>query len=365
MVAVKGSIDQILDDLKAKFPALGVDVPNFGEVLSSLLETLQLSSKKSFTFLLVGRTGVGKSSTINSLMGCEVALTNDFEPETIEVTPFTTEVNGIAFTVVDTPGLCDALSEENDQLYLMEMRVQAKKHQIDLMWFVTPLDEPRVRRDELDGLRLISESFGSEIWNHSVIIFTCADKVDPAKFSETLKKRTQLIRQSISKFSEVDVTAIPAVAVTNVQEATPDGKKWLGELYVQVLSRITSRGALPFFLATAERVALTVPNQGNTNNRDARKNTKTNHGGNSDQGSSKSSAGTSSQKTNSTDTGNGGKKIDLDEEQKERVRRIIDASIIPGLATLGATVGGAFGPVGAAIGGALGAAVGLVAWLWK
>lgn len=331
-----------LEELKAKLPALGAEFPKFGEVLTSLLETLQISSKKKFAFLLVGRTGVGKSSTINTLMGCEVAPTADFEPETMDVKPYETEINGIQFTVINTPGLCDSLSEENDQVYLEMMRSKAK--QVDLMWFVTPLNEFRVRRDELYGLRLITEAFGLEVWKHSIIVFTCADLVNELKYQETLEKRTELIRKAIADCIRNEANDIPAVAVTNLRETTPDGKKWLGELYIKVLTRISERSALPFFLATANRVT-TV-----TNSTQNLEDTNYNFGSN--------------QEPNWRFYGAGSiPKIELDDLLKKEVKKVINASIIPGLAVAGAGLGLPFGAVGAAIGGAIGAAIGLIAWL--
>ena len=323
-MADKESIDQILESLKSKFPTLAADVPGFTEVKTSVLETLQLSSKKSFTFLLVGRTGVGKSSTINSLMGQEVALVNDFEPETCTVEPYTTKINGIEFTVIDTPGLCDSSLKEKDREYLKLMKSKAKT--VDLMWFVTPLDESRVRSDELSGLQLISEAFGSEIWNHSIIVFTCADKVDATKFSETLQTRTQLLQREIQKLTDANADSIPSVAVTNRQETTPDGKKWLGELYVQALSRITSRGALPFFLATANRVGSTHFGE-NTSSHSEKRKTKT--------GTAREEEREATDRKGKDSKNATGQKIGLDDDQKERVRKVIDARIIPGLATLG------------------------------
>jgi predicted GTPase len=57
---------KIVDDIKKKFES-GKDFlsSSFGELLISLIENLQLSRDKKFVFLLVGRTGVGKSSTVN------------------------------------------------------------------------------------------------------------------------------------------------------------------------------------------------------------------------------------------------------------------------------------------------------------
>lgn len=333
---------KILEELKEKIPDFSAGFPKFGEILTSLLETLQISSKKKFTFLLVGRTGVGKSSTINTLMGCEVASTSDFEAETMDVKPYETEINGIQFTVIDTPGLCDSLSEENDQVYLEMMRSKAK--QVDLMWFVTPLNESRVRRDELHGLMLITEAFGLEVWKHSIIVFTCADLVNESKYQETLEKRGELIRKAIASYINSEANNIPFVAVTNLRETTPDGKKWLGELYVKVLTRISERGALPFFLATANRVTTATNSTQNLEN--------ANYHSSSNKDPNWRFYGVDSIP-----------KIELDDLLTKEVKKVINASIIPGLAVAGAGLGLPFGPVGAAIGGAIGVAVGLMAWL--
>ncbi|MFM6622607.1 MAG: GTPase, partial [Dolichospermum sp.] len=52
-----------------------------------------------------GRTGAGKSSTVNSLMGKTVAPAGDYEPTTMEAKNYESEIAGVKFTVIDTPGL--------------------------------------------------------------------------------------------------------------------------------------------------------------------------------------------------------------------------------------------------------------------
>ena len=75
--------------------------------LSSLIEKFKLAQNKKFVFLLVGRTGVGKSSTVNSLMGEKIAQVGDYEATTMAVKAYDRKINDVNFTVFDTPGLCD------------------------------------------------------------------------------------------------------------------------------------------------------------------------------------------------------------------------------------------------------------------
>lgn len=331
----KGS-QSMIENVKATVEKFQKDLGSLTELLQSIAETFNVSRDQKFTILLLGRTGVGKSSTVNSLLGMEVALTDPFEPATMEVKLYEHESNGIHFTVVDTPGLCDDLEESGNNEEYLEL-IRSEVDRIDLIWFVSPLDETRVRSDEKRGIQLISEAFGSSLWEYSIIIFTFADKVDVADYQERLQRRTDLIRKEIAKCADDDaiVEAIPSVAVSNKHEATPDGKKWLGELYTTVFVRMAERGALPFLLATANRVKKN-PNWKFHREFDAES------------------------IPNSTISN----LIDLDEMQKALLKKKL-VEYVPALATAGIGVGSAFGPVGAAIGGAIGAGIGLVAAIFS
>ncbi|MBX9255469.1 50S ribosome-binding GTPase [Desmonostoc muscorum CCALA 125] len=222
--------------------------------IEDIIEKLQAQRGNKFVFLLAGRTGVGKSSTVNSLMGKEIATVGDYEPTTMDIKPYDSDINGINFTIVDTPGLCDDIEEEgNDYQYLELMRSNIS--QVDSMWFVSRLDDTRVTSDEKRGIKLISDAFKLKIWEHAVIVFTFAGNVDASKYEFALKKRTELIRNEIAKHVGINIANnIPSVAVDNKSETTPDGEKWLAELYTQVYARMSAKGATPFFMATVERV---------------------------------------------------------------------------------------------------------------
>jgi len=329
----------LLDDLKKHLSSLGQEVTSsLGEALLSLVKTLQLSRDKKFVFLLIGRTGVGKSSTVNSLMGKEIANVGKYDATTMIVHPYDDEINGIKFTIIDTPGLCDDLPEKgNDQKYI-EL-IQSKVTQIDSVWFVTRLDESRVTPDEMRGIKVISEAFTPTVWEHAIIIFTRANNADD--YLVDLQERTKRIRNEIAKYTGAEVASnIPSVAVDNKIPTTPDGKRWLEELYTKVFVRMSERGAIPFLMATAPRI-----NKSPSGKTNAEPNWR--FYGNEEDNADKNS-------------GFDVKDFFFIQAQKELIKQKI-IEVIPALAVAGAGVGAAVGgPVGAAIGGALGAAVGSI-----
>ena len=217
------------------------------------------NEQKKISFLLTGRTGVGKSSTINFLMGKKVAPVGDFEPTTTKVESYKPEtyksnISGVEIIIHDTPGLCDDLEDAgNDYKYLELMRSQVDK--VNSMWFVSRLDDKRVASDEKRGIKLISEYFTPEIWKQAIIIFTFADNVSPEKYPDTLQKRSDLIRKEISKYADIQIANnIPSVAVDNENMSSRDGQKRLGDLFTQVYLRLSVEDALPFLMSTVHRI---------------------------------------------------------------------------------------------------------------
>ena len=303
--------------------------PEITPRLKKLIEDLKKSENRPFTFLLIGRTGVGKSSTINSLLGKEVASVGDYEPETREVKKYNRIIEGIQFVVVDTPGLCDSLQEEeNNATYIEQIRQQVSH--IDCMWFVSELGARRVIGDERDAIKIISDAFGAEIWDRTILVLTFADNVNWSEYTDRLRNRTELICEEIRKHAALGENfRIPSVAVANTKKKkTPDGEQWLGKLYLIVFKKISKEAAVPFLIGTKSRVV-------------------------------------KSTKQNETTESHKPDAIIFSPQEYVEFKQEINIKILGGFAGAGAAIGAVFGgPAGAAIGGGIGVLLGFIADLF-
>jgi hypothetical protein len=308
-----GKPDGLIDQTKAAFK-----------------ERFEAAKNGRFVFLLVGITGAGKSSTVNSLLNKKVAPVGDWEPTTFEVKRYNFTMNGIAASVVDTPGLCDQIAEVgNDQKYLTLM--QAEVPSPDCLWYVTRLDAPRVTGDEKEAIALITGRFTKAVWDNSIIVFTRAGKVKD--FNTAMENRTRVVRAALAEHgSAANASKIPVVAVENDPEDLQQCShltNWRGDLYSQVVSVIDEEGLIPWVIATADIVAPAEP-------------------------ADKKKPGNPHPEA----------QVKLTKTHQTRVIKRITASVIPVLAGIGVQIGGPLGPLGAAIGGTIGAALGFMAWLF-
>ena len=309
-------------------------------------EEFQREVEKGFTILVAGQTGVGKSETVNSLFGEQVAETNEFKAETKEVTPYDGTYNKVNYTIYDTPGLGEWNNHEEDldEQYLSLMREQCPSP--DVLWYVRKLTDGRVTQKDAECLELIRQTFGDTIWDRTMIVLTHADKVldkdfdealAPKEFQRIFEGRTSSVNDVIVEVTARKSQGLPAVAISNIQDYTPDGAEWLGELFTTSVEQLNPERLAPFLCAFAE-----------------------------DLGTSK----TQNQKTDAGEenTQESKKRIQLTQKQMVRVeQKAADASGILGAVAAGASIGAAidFGSggttlgLGTVIGGILGFIAGL------
>ena len=226
----------------------------------ALKEQYQREAEEGFTILQIGETGVGKSETINSLFGEEIAKTNPFRAETKSVTPFEGKYRNVKYTIYDTPGLGEwnIGDLQLDEMYLSLMKEQCSLP--DVLWYVLRLDDNRIRAGDAKVLELVRQNFGDAIWDRMMIVFTHADRLASAKeFQKFFDGRTQTVNDLITQITDGGVHGVPAVAVANGHKQTPDGKSWLGELFTTAFVRLNPERQNAFLLAFAMDLEIPEP----------------------------------------------------------------------------------------------------------
>jgi GTPase Era involved in 16S rRNA processing len=178
------------------------------------------------TFLILGQTGVGKSSFINAAFGIPFAKTDEFRSCTKVVKHY---ANGTLFgdvCLIDTPGL----SEDNEDLdgkYLEMIRDYMMFDQVDVVLYVTPLTETRCRSSERRTLLFISQELGYQIWEDAWLIFTFAASIPYEKLDQTCEKRHNQLIKFLREISpeEYPFKGFSQVALVDnvISDWTPEG----------------------------------------------------------------------------------------------------------------------------------------------
>ena len=153
----------------------GIDI---GEVLNQVLQP--------FDVLMCGKTGVGKSSLINSLTGWEAqrevndpAETGNFGAGTTTVDPTLINLSGVLLRVWDSPGLQDNSVHEED--YLEEMYEKCKD--VNIVLYCMDMTVTRWTPSEVRATELLTEKFGVDFWKKVVLVLTKANSVRiPGKY---------------------------------------------------------------------------------------------------------------------------------------------------------------------------------------
>ncbi|XP_057841157.2 translocase of chloroplast 34, chloroplastic [Cryptomeria japonica] len=165
--------------------------------LYGLLSKLKQEDVNSLTILVMGKGGVGKSSTVNSLVGERVAVVSAFQAEAMRPVLCSRSRAGFTLNIIDTPGLIEGGFVNDHALDLIKRFLTNKI--IDVLLYVDRLDSYRVDNLDKQIIKAISDTFGKQIWQRSLVVFTHAQLSPPdgLSYADFVERRSAALHDAI------------------------------------------------------------------------------------------------------------------------------------------------------------------------
>ena len=203
--------------------------------------------EETVRILVTGKTGTGKSALINGIIGAEVAE----ETCTHEMKEFEYSHHDMKFVIWDTPGLQDTVEVQGE--YMKKMQ-RAGCGNADIVLYCTRMDDTRLRSDDIEAIKVLTDGFGEQIWRHALFILTFANRVEkrirrpkkgePKKSEEEIqqiqrdcfKERIEYWTKELGKVlretgvSSENIIVVPAGYGTEI--GLPDRENWLLSLFL-------------------------------------------------------------------------------------------------------------------------------------
>ncbi|KAG6762963.1 hypothetical protein POTOM_033491 [Populus tomentosa] len=159
----------------------------------------------SCTIMVLGKTGVGKSATINSIFDEAKLPTNAFQSGTKMVQDVVGTVQGIKLRVIDTPGLLPSGSgQRQNEKILHSVKNFIKKTPPDIVLYFDRLDMQSKDFGDLPLLRTITKIFGPSIWQNAIVVLSHAASAPPdspqgtvSSYEMVVTQRSHVVQQTI------------------------------------------------------------------------------------------------------------------------------------------------------------------------
>ncbi|XP_074561848.1 translocase of chloroplast 101, chloroplastic-like isoform X2 [Curcuma longa] len=201
----------------------------------------------SCNILVLGKTGVGKSATINSIFGDQKTKTNAFQPATTYLRQISGTLEGINIRVVDTPGLStSAIEQSSNRKVLISIKKFIKRCPPDIVLYVDRLDTQTRNLNDLPLLRSITSILGSSIWFNAIVALTHAASAPPEgpngsalSYEMVVAQRSHVVQQCIRQAAGDMRLMNPVALVENHpscrrnkegERVLPNGKSWRTEM---------------------------------------------------------------------------------------------------------------------------------------
>ncbi|XP_047324178.1 translocase of chloroplast 120, chloroplastic-like [Impatiens glandulifera] len=214
---------------------------------SAMAEQLEAGGQEpldfSCTIMVLGKTGVGKSATINSIFDEIKFGTDAFQLGTKKVEDVVGTVQGIKVRVIDTPGLLPSWTDQQHNVKILRSVKQfMKKTPPDIVLYLDRLDMQSRDLTDLPLLRTITEIFGPSIWFNAIVVLTHAASAPPegpngttTSYDMFVTQRSHAVQQAI-RMAAGDMRLMNPVSLVenhsacrtnrSGQRVLPNGQVW-------------------------------------------------------------------------------------------------------------------------------------------
>ncbi|KAK4340450.1 hypothetical protein RND71_041912 [Anisodus tanguticus] len=214
---------------------------------SAMAEQLEAAGQEpldfSCTIMVLGKTGVGKSATINSIFDEVKFDTDAFQIRTKKIQDVVGTVQGIKVRVIDTPGLLPSWSDQRqNEKILHSVKRFIKKTPPDIVLYLDRLDMQSRDNGDMPLLRTITEIFGPSIWFNAIVVLTHAASAPPegpngtvTSYDMFVTQRSHVVQQAIRQaagdmrlMNPVSLVENHSACRTNRagQRVLPNGQVW-------------------------------------------------------------------------------------------------------------------------------------------
>ncbi|KAL5231128.1 hypothetical protein ABZP36_029904 [Zizania latifolia] len=199
------------------------------------------------TILVLGKTGVGKSATINSIFDDAQLETNAFDTSTRKVQEVVGMIEGIKVKVIDTPGLsCSSSDQHYNQKVLSSVKRLISRSPLDIVLYFDRLDMQTRDYGDVLLLQTITRVFGASIWFNAIVVLTHAASAPPdgpngipLSYEMFVTQRSHVVQQAIRQaagdirlMNPVSLVENHSACRTNRsgQRVLPNGHVWKPQL---------------------------------------------------------------------------------------------------------------------------------------
>ncbi len=190
-----------------------------GGALVTPIEKIESNAEKSpknkpevgeINLLIVGRTGVGKSSFINSVTRSTIARVGEYVPTTLGIDTYRFSFDNSEINIIDMPGIADEMPEFN-QHYVLKKALYEKIKYFHAVIFIMSAETPRISMDEIEAFKFISDALGKQAWERSIFVLSMADRLmnnGMIAFLESINRVSQMIKKKLIEFKFTDAETL-------------------------------------------------------------------------------------------------------------------------------------------------------------